>query len=52
MWLKHKLGDKSPQLSKEEKKKLELLQHYSDKDIKEMLNYIATNSKKEIDKVI
>ena len=39
-------------LSTEEKRKLELLQHYSDKDIKDMLNYIATNSKKEIDKVI
>lgn len=41
-----------PKLSKEERKKLELLQHYSEKDIKEMLNYIATNSKREIDKVI
>ena len=41
-----------PQLSKEERKKLDLLQHYSDKDIKDMLNYIAQNSKKEIDKVI
>ena len=39
-------------LSKEEKRKLELLQHYTDKDVKAMLNYIATNSKKEIDKVI
>lgn len=39
-------------LSKEEKRKLELLQNYSDKDVKAMLNYIATNSKKEIDKVI
>lgn len=39
-------------LSKEERAKLELLQHYSNKDIKEMLNYIAQNNKKEIDKVI
>lgn len=54
MRLKQKIGEKppQPQLSKEDKRKLELLQHYSDKDIKEMLNYIATNSKKEIDKVI
>lgn len=52
MRVKQKIGEKTPQLSKEDKRKLELLQHYSDKDIKEMLNYIATNSKKEIDKVI
>ena len=54
MRLKQKIGEKPPQnqLSKEDKRKLELLQHYSDKDIKEMLNYIATNSKREIDKVI
>ena len=39
-------------LSKEERKKLDLLEHYSDKDIKEMLNYIANNTKKEIDKVL
>ena len=61
MWLTKKLweqGELFPDekkkiwLSKEEKRKLELLQHYSDKDVKAMLNYIATNSKKEIDKVI
>ena len=52
MRLKQKIGEKAPKLSKEDKRKLELLQHYSDKDIKEMLNYIATNSKREIDKVI
>ena len=39
-------------LSKEEKRKLELLQHYSDKDVKEMLNYIANTSKKEINEVL
>ena len=39
-------------ISKEEKRKLELLKHYSNKDIKDMLNFIATNNKKEIDKVI
>ena len=39
-------------LSKEDKKKLELLWSYSPRDIKEMLNYIAQTNKKEIDKVI
>lgn len=43
---------KSPQLSKQEKRKLELLSQYSDKDIKEMLDYIAKTTKKEIDEVI
>ena len=52
MWLKKKLGEEPPKLSKEERKKLDLLQHYSDKDVRDMLNYIAQNSKKEIDKVI
>ena len=52
MRLKKKLGEEPPKLSKEEKKKLQLLEHYSDRDVKEMLNYIAKNSKKEIDKVI
>lgn len=51
MWLQHKVGEQ-PKLSKEEKKKLSLLEHYSPKDVQEMLNYIANNSKKEIDKVI
>lgn len=41
-----------PSISKEDKKKLELLWSYSPRDIKEMLNYIAQTSKKEIDKVI
>ena len=41
-----------PSLSKEDKKKLELLWSYSPRDIKEMLNYIAQTNKKEIDKVI
>ena len=39
-------------LSKWDKKKLQLLEHYTDKDIQEMLNYIANNTKKEIDKVL
>ena len=51
MRLKKKLGEVPP-LSKEDKKKLDLLEHYSPKDIQEMLNYIATNSKKEIDAVL
>ena len=37
-------------LSKGDRKKLKLLEQYSDKDIQEMLNYIATNTKREIDK--
>lgn len=41
-----------PSISKEEKKKLSLLEHYSPKDIQEMLNYIAQNTKKEIDETI
>lgn len=49
MRLKEKLNKG---LSKEDKKKLSLLEHYSPKDIQEMLNYIATNSKKEIDEVL
>jgi hypothetical protein len=39
-------------MSKEDKKKLELLSHYSPKDVQEMLNYIAMNTKREIDKTI
>lgn len=54
MWLKKKLGEMPPEpkLSKEEKKKLDLLAHYSPKDIQEMLNYIAQNNKREIDEVL
>ena len=54
MRLKQKKEGKQPttKLSKAEKKKLELLQHYSEKDIKDMLNYIAQTNKREIDKVI
>lgn len=39
-------------LSKEEEKKLSLLSHYSDKDVREMLDYIARTKKKEIDEVL
>ena len=49
MWLQRKT---QPQVSKGDKKKLELLEHYSPKDVEEMLNYIAMNTKKEIDKTI
>ena len=53
MRLKQKLGGTPPaNLSKEEKKKLQLLEHYSEKDVREMINYIATNSKKEIDETL
>jgi hypothetical protein len=47
-----KKEEKKPKLSKEERKKLDLLQHYSDKDIKEMLAFIAQTNKKEINEVI
>jgi predicted phosphodiesterase len=39
-------------LSKWDKKKLQLLEHYTDKDIQEMLNYIAQNTKKEVNEVL
>ena len=39
-------------LSKWDRKKLQLLEHYSDKDIQEMLNYIAQNTKKKIETVL
>lgn len=41
-----------PKLSKEEKSKLSLLSKYSDKDVKEMLDYIARTKKKEIDEIL
>ena len=44
-----KTAEKPKEITKEEKKKLTLLEHYSDKDIKEMLNYIAQNTKREIE---
>lgn len=37
------------QIWKQDQKKLNLLKHYSDKEVQEMLNYIAMNTKKEID---
>lgn len=39
-------------MSKTDEKKLQLLKHYSEKDIQEMLNYIAMSTKKEIDKTL
>ena len=37
---------------KEEEKKLQLLEHYSSKDIEEMLDYIAQSTKKEVNEVL
>lgn len=39
-------------LSKGDKKKLELLEHYSDKEIKDMLTYIANTTKKEVNETL
>ena len=39
-------------LSKWDKKKLQLLEHYTEKDIQEMLNYIAQSTKKEVNEVL
>lgn len=39
-------------LTKKDKKKLDLLQHYSEKEIRDMLNYIATSTKKEVNDVL
>lgn len=39
-------------MDKSDQKKLNLLKHYSEKDIQEMLNYIAMNTKREIDKTL
>lgn len=39
-------------LTNKDKKKLDLLQHYSEKEIRDMLNYIATSTKKEVNEVL
>lgn len=39
-------------MNKSDEKKLQLLKHYSEKDVQEMLNYIAMSTKKEIDKTL
>lgn len=39
-------------MDKSAQKKLKLLEHYSEKDIQEMLNYIAQNTKKEVNEVL
>lgn len=39
-------------LSKKDKKKLDLLEHYSPKEIQEMLTYIANSTKKEVNEVL
>ena len=46
------LEPKQEQLTKQEQKKLDLLEHYSEKEIKEMLAYIANSTKKEVDEVL
>lgn len=45
-------GKEEKKLNKSDKKKLDLLEHYSEKEIKEMLKFVANNTKKEIDEVI
>jgi hypothetical protein len=53
MWLESKKGKKKQKgLTKEEKQKLDLLRHYSDKDIKEMLDYVAKNTKREVNETL
>ena len=52
MWFDKKKEGEKHKLTKQEKKKLDLLEHYSEKEIKEMLAYIAQTNKKEIDEVI
>lgn len=53
MWLESKKGKKKQNgLTKEEKQKLDLLRHYSDKDIKEMLDYVAKNTKREVNETL
>ena len=39
-------------LTRWDKKKLDLLKTYSDKEVQEMLNYIANNTKRQIDQVL
>ena len=39
-------------MNKSDEKKLQLLKHYSEKDIQEMLNYIAMSTKKEINETL
>lgn len=43
---------KEEKLTKQQQKKLDLLEHYSEKEIREMLAYIANNTKKEINETI
>lgn len=59
LWIsRHTVGKYRGQLtdalrmSKTDEKKLQLLKHYSDKDIQEMLNYIAMSTKKEINETL
>lgn len=59
LWIsRHTVGKYRGQLtdalrmSKADEKKLQLLKHYSEKDIQEMLNYIAMSTKKEINETL
>lgn len=61
LWISHKAVWKyrkqlwealTKKKDKEWEKKLKLLEHYSSKEIQEMLNYIAQNTKKEVDEVL
>lgn len=51
-WVADALSGKEEKLSKEQQKKLDLLEHYSEKEIKEMLAYIANSSKREVNEVL
>lgn len=39
-------------MDKADKKKLQLLEHYSEKEIRDMINYVATSTKKEVNEVL
>ena len=52
MLFRAKAKELKEELSKSDRNKLDLLKLYSDKDVKEMLNYIAQNYKRDIDEVL
>ena len=61
LWISHKAVWKyrkqlwealTKKKDKEWEKKLKLLEHYSSKEIQEMLNYIAQNTKKDVNEVL
>lgn len=51
-WKQKKETKKQKRLTKEEKQKLELLQHYSGKDVKELLDFVAKNTKREVEETL